>query len=181
MRIWDRVLLAIYTIIIAIFSVITIVVSLKLVNMDTIYYCIQTLYNNNQVSIVVIIVALLLLAVSLELLLSGIRRPVYKGAIIRADNSGSVMLSVSAIDTMVQRSARMIEGIKDIRSSVMVEPDGTRIALSILVDQDVNIPELTANLQSQIKEYVEKYGGIKIKSVMVKVDNISSSAHNKME
>lgn len=181
MRILDRVLLAIYTILIIIISVIAMAIALRWIPADTVYMYIRSVYDNTQVAIAVLIVGLLFLVISLELLLSGSRRSTPRGAMLKSDGTGSVMLSVNAIDSMVQRSARMIEGIKDIKSSVSVDPEGTQIMLSVQVEQDVKIPELTDNLQSQVKEYVENYGGIKIKAITVRVDSISPTTRYKAE
>jgi len=181
MRIMDRILLAVYTVLIIILSIVAIAVSLHLIPLETMYAYIQSVYDSLQIAIVVLIISLLFLIISLELLLSGVRHKAPRGALLKADESGSVMLSISAIDSMVQRSARMIEGVRDIRSSVSVDADGTKIMLSVQVEQDVNIPELTDNLQAQVKEYLEKYGGIKIKSLAVRIDSISPANRNRVE
>ncbi len=114
-----------------------------------------------------------LLLVAIILLILGFRRS--KGpanAVLKGSEYGEVAISITAIDNMVLRTVQQTEGIKDVSRQVSFTQDGLIISVKINVMPDVAMPNLTSELQSRIKEYVEEITGITVHEVKVIVENI---------
>ncbi len=114
-----------------------------------------------------------LLLIALILLILGFRRSKGPGnAVLKGSEYGEVAISIAAIENMVLRTVQQTQGIKDVSRQVSFTQDGLIISVKIMVMPDVAMPNLTSELQSKIKEYVEEITGITVHEVKVMVENI---------
>ncbi len=114
-----------------------------------------------------------LLLIALILLILGFRRSKGPGnAVLKGSEYGEVAISIAAIENMVLRTVQQTQGIKDVSRQVSFTQDGLIINVKIMVMPDVAMPNLTGELQSKIKEYVEEITGITVNEVKVMVENI---------
>ena len=171
MRLFDRILLTIYTLVIIGLSLFSFVVAWGFIPKERMTDWIDRLYVEWSVPLIVTVISLLLLIVGFRLLFSGIRRHKPKSTLLKNTELGGIRVSLNTIDGLAQKSARSYSGIRDVKSEVIAIPEGVRILLKISIIPDVNIPELTEQLQMGIKEYVEKLTGIYVKEIQVYVDN----------
>ncbi len=122
--------------------------------------------------IVLAIVGALLL-IALVLLVLGFRRAKGPGnAILKGSEYGEVAISITAIENMVLRVVQQTQGIKDVSRQVSFTQDGLVISVKIRVMPDVSMPDVTGELQSRVKQYVEEITGITVHEVKVMVENI---------
>ena len=122
--------------------------------------------------IVIFIIGLLLLAVS-------IRRAPKISAVSQQTQLGELKISYKAIESMILKAAKEIAGIRDTSSHINDTDKGLVIYLKVKAVPDKPIPDLTVELQSNVKEYVEKIGGTSVAEVKVLVENISSEPVNR--
>lgn len=114
-----------------------------------------------------------LLLIAIILLVLGFRRSKGPGnAVLKGSEYGEVAISIAAIENMVLRTVQQTQGIKDVSRQVSFTQDGLIINVKIMVMPDVAMPNLTSELQSKIKEYVEEITGITVHEVKVMVENI---------
>ncbi len=114
-----------------------------------------------------------LVLIALILLILGFRKSKGPGnAVLKGSEYGEVAISIPAIENIVLRVIQQIQGLKDVSRQVSFTQDGLIIAVKIRVLPDVAMPELTSELQSKIKEYVEEITGITVHEVKVMVENI---------
>jgi uncharacterized alkaline shock family protein YloU len=74
------------------------------------------------------------------------------------------------------KAAGRTKGAKDLRARVRVNQSGLEITIRTIVDGESSIPELTEEMQSTVKSYIEDITGIPVASVTVFVANIVQSA-----
>jgi uncharacterized alkaline shock family protein YloU len=65
----------------------------------------------------------------------------------------------------VQRHCRANQRIKECESNVIATPSGIAVSLKLQVAPDTVIPELSAQLQKSLKEYMETISGITVTGV----------------
>ncbi len=100
------------------------------------------------------------------------KTPVRRSVMVRNGENGTVEITLEAIDTLVQKSARGFSEIKDCLSKVIATDFGDLvIGLRLHLMPDTDIPELTSRVQGEIKSYVETLSGITVREVKVIVES----------
>ncbi|MEL7602331.1 MAG: Asp23/Gls24 family envelope stress response protein, partial [Bacillota bacterium] len=83
---------------------------------------------------------------------------------------------------MVQKHCRANNRIRNVISNVRAVRDGgVTISVRLALMPDTDIPELTAELQKTLKEYVEKHSGINVREVGILVEDTSSSPRSRVD
>jgi hypothetical protein len=116
-------------------------------------------------------IGLVLLIVALRLFIAMGRReaaprektPV--SALLSAGENGTAYITLAALDSLVQRHCRANQRIKECESNVIATPSGIAVSLKLQVAPDTVIPELSAQLQKSLKEYMETISGITVTGV----------------
>ena len=118
------------------------------------------------------IIAVILFLVSIRLLIAGYTRRKSVSALLMNTELGIIRVSVNTLDTLTQKAVRSFQEVRDIKSLVLTEPDGIRVLLKVSILPDVEMPELTRNIQQKVKEYIESLAGIAVKEVQVYIENL---------
>lgn len=181
MKIFDRVLLTIYTLIILAVSIGILFFSFGYITIeDAVQYLKGIEYGIEFIAITAVI-ALLFLVVSLKLLFSGASKPKTRSALVKFTQLGVIRASLTTLESFTLKSARSFSEIKDVKCSILVESEGIRIVLTVMLMPDVKIPELTQKLQEEVKRYVESYSGIIVKEVQIYIDNLFTPPVSRVE
>lgn len=120
-------------------------------------------------------VGLLVFLVSLRLLIGFNKRskaqkePTATVATIATGDYGTVQISLAAIDAMVQRHCRANNKVREAASVVSTRDGGVAISLKLVLLSDANVPEVTAELQKSLKEYIEGLTGIVVNDISIMV------------
>lgn len=114
-----------------------------------------------------------LILVALVLLVFGLhRRARPADTVLQNSELGEVRITITAIENMVLRVTQQGSGIKESSRRVTQSPQGLMIETRIKVMPDLELPELSSELQQKIREYIERITGIKVAAVKVLVENI---------
>ncbi|HHU63172.1 MAG TPA: alkaline shock response membrane anchor protein AmaP [Clostridiales bacterium] len=181
MKLVDRFLLAILALIAIIASGFMISLASGLISHERVTEFLT--FNANSVSFITtsIIISIVIILISLRLLLMKKRGSLDKSTLLKNSELGMINVSLNTINSLTQKSVKTHQGVKDAKSLIISDEDGVRISLKLLVMPDVIIPELTEDIQRNVKEYVEKYSGIFVKEVRIFIDNIFSIGKSRVE
>lgn len=122
----------------------------------------------------------ILLAVALRLFVAMGKKKAYQpaaapaasSAVMLSGDNGTAYISIAAIDQLVQRHCRANAKIKDCESNVIAaqDPDkGVSIKLKLSVAAETVAPELSANLQQSLKQYIESLSGVNVNTVDIMI------------
>lgn len=177
-NILDRFLLTIYTLVVIFGSLFILLISLGaaigFIPIAAIESYISAISFSWDLMLISAIVALIFLIVSIKLLLSGFKKAKPNSALLKNTDLGMIWVSVSTLDTMVQKAVRGFSEVKDVKSIVKPDPDGIRVQIKIMVMPDVELPGLTVSIQQKVKEYVESLSGIAVKEARIYIDNLAT-------
>ena len=122
---------------------------------------------------VIFVMAFRLLVASMS---SGEKRETAPDSVlIKTTNEGTIRLAVSAVDSMVQRSARTVQSVRDVSSRIFVtENDNLAVQLNVSFVVDTVVSEATVQVQEAVKSYLEQHTGISVGEVKVFVDAIGT-------
>ncbi|MDR0840949.1 MAG: alkaline shock response membrane anchor protein AmaP [Christensenellaceae bacterium] len=88
-------------------------------------------------------------------------------ATIATTDFGVTEISLAAIDAMVQRHCRANNKIRETESVIAGKEGGIHIGLKLVLLNDANVPDTTAELQKSLKEYIESLTGILVHDISI--------------
>ncbi|MDW7651455.1 MAG: alkaline shock response membrane anchor protein AmaP [Bacillota bacterium] len=114
---------------------------------------------------IVLIAAVLLLVISL-------RRSECVETLLQAGPLGEVRICFKAVENLVLKAARGIKGVRETKTRIVASDNGLIIFLRAVTYPDQNIPQVTAELQAAVKEYVESTTGSGVAEIKVMIENV---------
>jgi uncharacterized alkaline shock family protein YloU len=176
-KILDRLLLFVYTIVILVASAIVLVATFAWIPenkaaafVGRLYHDLPTAYTSIAVSAVVLLLSIRFLYITLR------RGRAQVPSIDQRNDFGDVRISLDTVENLCLKAASRSRGVKDVKARVRVNPSGIEIVIRALVDGDSSIPELSEEMQRSVKSLVEEITGIPVASVTVFVANIVQAA-----
>lgn len=173
MSLFDRFILTIYSFALIVLSCIAIGMTSGLIDPYYIRPYVDQILTGMQPAY--LIASILFLLVSLRFFFSSFRRqkPKNEKGIRRRSDLGEVNITLQTIQTIAERAARRIKGVRDLKTSVNAMESGNTITLRVSVDGETPIPELTQKMQADVKEQVETIAGVAIAEVSVIVKEVA--------
>ncbi|MFC1593133.1 alkaline shock response membrane anchor protein AmaP [Candidatus Omnitrophota bacterium] len=83
-------------------------------------------------------------------------------------SSGQVTIALSAVEDLIKRLSSRFPKIKELRPNVIANKKGVEVRLRVILFSEVNIPDLTNQLQDLIKSRIQEMLGIE-EQITVKV------------
>ncbi|SJZ85652.1 alkaline shock response membrane anchor protein AmaP [Selenihalanaerobacter shriftii] len=177
MKIVDRIIILVFTIILIFVSLGMMLSAFELIPQSYITNFVMQYYGRVEVGIIGLIFFIISIRI-LHPLFSKNKKP---NAIVQETSLGQVQLSLVAIDALVKKVVIQTRGVKELKSDLEVSEDGLRVVLEVIVTPDINIPELTEELQEQISEYLDQTTGIMVSQIEILVDNIAQDSNLRVE
>ncbi|MBF0593791.1 MAG: alkaline shock response membrane anchor protein AmaP [Candidatus Omnitrophica bacterium] len=168
MRVLIKIAILFYVIIIMVTGLLGVVLMAHLVDLQGYQKVLAFVYNDPKAGMItgVVIVAIMVISIVLARIIYGRQE---QERIITFDNPlGRVTISLSAIEDLVRRMAVRAPQIKEIRPEVSSTKKGIKVDIRLVLRSDVNISELTADLQEMIKRRIQDVIG-REERVMVRV------------
>jgi len=170
MGIIDRIILSIYTLFLAFFSMGVILLSLRLISLELIWTGISHISGQWEAGLV----GTVFLLISIRLLLAGMRTRLVKDTIVHHNDMGDIHISLDAIKNLVEKTARHTRGVRDVKARIQRDGEGIKVSIKAVVSPEVHVPSVSAELQQRIHEYIKNTVGVELTDVGIFVENISN-------
>ena len=170
MGIFDRIILTIYTFLLTFLSLGVIMISLRLIPLDFVWTGISFIYDHREVSLVGAVFFL----VSIRLLLAGVRSRRSKNNIVHHNDMGDIYISLDAVENLVEKVARQVRGVRNIRVFASHADSGLKISVKAVISPESHVPSVTAEVQERVNAYVKNTVGIELAEMKIFVKNISN-------
>lgn len=121
------------------------------------------------------------------LLLSGyvlawaFRRRYVGRSLVRQTELGAVRVSLKAVESLVQRAARQVQGVRDVRVDLHVDRESLAIQLTVTVAPDLAIPAVSEEIQHRVERYVLETVGVTVSRVAVTFRAVADQAKARVE
>lgn len=175
MNIADRIMLALYTVIMAIISLLFIAYSAGAISFETVSSHLQAFQGRWEV----ILAAVLFLLISIRFLITGMNIGATKEITVHIGDDGYVRISIEAIKKFIEQSALQVRGIHNVKARVSTEGDFLKAKVFAGVLPEANIPETSRILHKKIRDSVKDTVGREISDVEIIFNTISYEAKNK--
>lgn len=163
MSIFDRIILALYTVIMAIVSILTILCSLGVFHHANLIHFIDSIPGNW----VFAVGGIIILLVSVRLLLTGLGISAQSSLKLSDGPGGQVHVGRGALEDYVAQLAQEIYGIHHVKVIAKLEDKAIIVRINASIEPGINIPETTGEIKNNVKETVKKVTGIDVKEIEV--------------
>ncbi len=165
----DRVLLFVYTVALMVFAAVSLVVSLGLREPFRLF---QLAFATASGRWSTGALSLLVLVAASRVMYSAFAQP--RAQVVHATDLGEVRIAREAVEHLIQRVARQVRGVRDVRPRVTIGEDGITAHLRISVSPDVGIRPLAGQIQDELRRAVREVVGVELAELDVAVDNITA-------
>lgn len=169
MGLLDRLLLTVYTVALMVFSALTVVVT---AGATAPFHALQVALLNPEGRLITGIISFLVLVSSVRLLYSAFRP--LRMRVVHETELGEVSIAREAVENLVQRVSKQVRGVREVRPHVTLGPGGIEAELRVWVNPDVNVPELAAQLQVEVRRAMHDVVGVELTAMSVRVENIGA-------
>ncbi len=177
MKILDRLIIALFSLCILVLSFCLIVIPFNISGALSIGSIARLVSNMNR-NYYYTLVGLLLFIASIRIIFSGFSRKDNKpigSYLVTKNEFGEIIIYSNTIIGLVQNVVDKFSGISNIKTNVNLFEGQVEIELIGDVLPEINIPEVTKELQSMVKEYIENATGAKVREIKVKANNVVSA------
>ncbi len=179
MNMLDKLMLAIYTFCIGILSIVLILFpfdNIGFLSDENLNVYLQNMKGEFVFS--VIGVAFLLVSIRFFLLVvkgreNGGEKESY---IIKYNNVGEVKISSQTIEGLVQSVADKFSGIRNVKNTVDISEGNLSVRLKGEVSSEINIPQMSEELQKKVKEHIEECTGVPVNEVKIEISNVTTAS-----
>lgn len=175
MKLFDRFILALYSLILIVVSIIVMAVSLQVFPYQTLERVISSIYEYREVQLAYLIVSFIILLMSLRFFVYGYKRQKKTPSIVQPGELGDVRISLDTIESIALKASRRVSGIREIRAKVEPSDNGTMIHVKATVDGQTPIPQLSDELQKHIKHDIQEIAGIHVEKVTVMISDVNKT------
>lgn len=142
---------------------------------NEVYAAIDLLYSSLKAQLIYIGILLIFILLSLYFLLQHRGSKESTETINQKNELGETRVTITAMENIAAKVLQRIPGVKDwkirLRSS---EVDGHQFYIKVIADGEHSIPQLTEQIQNEVKQKVEEISGIPIHSVSVLISDIGT-------
>lgn len=120
---------------------------------------------------------IILFVAGLRLMFASIKpgKRMEKVAVIEDNPLGQVRIALTAVESLVSKVVANFTGVREVRPKVLTQADGIAVQVKLVTAPSISIPEVSQEIQQQVKERVLEVTGITVNNVRVVVDNITTA------
>lgn len=170
MSIADRIILTLYTFLMAVVSIFTVLCSLNVLPQKVVVYFI----NHITGSWTYAVAGVIMLLVSLRLLVTGLGLTGMSTLKLAENDKGKVVIGKSALEDYIAVLAQEIYGIHHVKAIVKLDDDGISVRINASIEPGLNIPESSGEIKINVRDSLKKVTGIDVKDMEVFFKQIKS-------
>jgi uncharacterized alkaline shock family protein YloU len=123
-----------------------------------------------------VLLSALLLVLAVAVLVAGLRRSDNVETLLQQGPLGDVRICFKAVENLVLKAAKNVKGVRETKTKIVYSQSGLIIYLRAVTYPDQSIPQVTAELQAAVKEYVEHITGSVVSEIKVLIENVVTDA-----
>ena len=173
---FDRVVLGLYTASLAVLSLVSLLAS---VAWPELVSALEAWMRGTEARIAVAVVSALFFFVSLRLLFTLLRVRRGDPTLVRQGALGEVRVALSAVEGLIAREGRQVEGVRDLKARIVPGDDGLHVEVRAWVSANVRVPELCDRLQQTVRQRVQGVVGAEVGEVRVLVRDIGGEGRRR--
>lgn len=176
MKFLERFSLRLFSIIIILISIITMLIALNVLHLDVVPNMISYAIETEMSTRITIIVSVVLILLGIKSLCARLK-PIdeAKNGIVLENASGKLIISKESLENLISSVSKNIPGAESITSRTVLDKDrNLKVYVTTVVSGDVVLKDISTDLQKRIKEAMKKTADLEVKEVNIKIKNITN-------
>ncbi len=175
---WARTILIAFSFLMAIFFLVALMMIISTDILTGMITMILDMAQKQPAKTVAIVVGLVGFLFSIMTLIVSVMTGRLRKTRIRSNEIGDIQIGVEAIENIALNAAKISQsGVKSAKARVAPSKGGKLfIRMNVQAYSDVEIPMMMSRVQERVKKDVEKYTGIEVASVEVRVSRVEAVA-----
>ena len=172
----DKVILALFSVLIFLQSVLVICMIAGLIKFETVSTFAVMAIEGETTSKIILGVEIVCLLCSIKCIFfdTSDKEKKTNGILMQNDN-GKLLISKPTIENIVKSVVKDFDSVDEVSVDIDLDTINNLIVnVNLVVSKDVIIKEITLNMQNKIKEAIKKTSDLEVKEVNVKIKNISN-------
>ena len=161
MGIADRIILTLYTFLMAVVSVLVVLCSLGVFSRETMIFMVDHIPG----SWLYAVCGVIMLLVSLRLLITGLGLTGMSSLKLSENEKGKVLVGKTALENYIAVLAQEIYGGHNVKVIVKLDDDGIEVRINASIEPGINIPESSEEIRNNVRESIKKVTGIEVKDI----------------
>lgn len=176
MKLVEKIILVIYSIIILILSSIFCLLIFRWMDIAYINNFILSVLNNPIFSNIMLGVCVIFILMSIKcIFFLSKKSDYYKDNILLKNEEGKLIITKATIENLVNNAIKGFESAQEATTKVKFDKENNVIInVSLLVKEQANMKELSNNMQTKIKEVIKKASDLDVKEINIKIKNIEN-------
>lgn len=176
MKLIEKIILVIYSIIILILSFVFCLLIFRFLNVDIINNFIFQIVNNYILSIITVIISVIFILMSIKcIFFLSKKSDYYKDNISLKNEEGKLVITKVTIENIVSNVINGFQNMKDANIKVKFDKQNNIVVnLEVFASENADMQELTQNIRNKIKNTIKKSSGLIVKEINVKIKNIQT-------
>lgn len=172
----DKIILAIFSILILFESIIVSCLIMGWIKIGIVESVLTSIISSNEASKIVLAAAIIYFICSIKcIFFESTGKESNQSGILMQNDNGKLLISKITIENIVKSVVKDFENIKEVKVSISLDKLNNLIVnVYLVVNKNVIIKELTLNIQNKIKEEIKKTSDLEVKEVNVKIKDIIS-------
>lgn len=176
MKILEKLVLILYSLLILAISVVVCLIIFNVININQIKFCIDYIISDIALTIIVLAFSVICMLLSIRCLFFRKKKQIKKSTatdILLENESGRLLISKTAIENAVKNIVRnAMEYSSDIKITTDIDPaNNISIYIAVMIGTALRVRDLTLDLQLKIKNDIKENFGLEVKQVNIKVDS----------
>ena len=176
MKIIERIAVIIFSIMILIISIFSVLVVLGWMDLNLINEVIITVLNNSTVYNTILIVAGICIILSIKCIFftsNDNGKEDFKSGVLLENEDGKLIISKDTIENLVNSVAKKFEGAAEVQTKVILDQENNiTVFVTLLVKENAIIKDLSSSIQTKVKETIKRTSDLEVKQINIKVKNI---------
>ena len=178
MKILDRTGLFIFSIIVLIISIITGMITLKLIDYEYVSHLALRAFENENISKVILVLSIIFILLAVKCIFFRTKekdkKNDYKNGILLENTDGKLLITKETLENLVNTIVKSFEGAENASARIeLAEENKLKVFVNMAVKENAVIKELSSNIQTRIKEGIKNTSDLDVAEVNIKVKDIA--------
>lgn len=178
MKIIEKLSLIIFSVLILVLSLVLSLILFNWVDTSNVYLVIQFLKSTQTLTNTTLVVSIILMLLAIKCIFFSTYKDEEESAegILLENESGKLLISIDTIENLVKGVVSQFQSVKATNCKVKLnkQVNNVIIDINLVVLPETIIKDLSANLQTKIKDVIKTTTEIEVKEINIKIKNIET-------
>ena len=174
MKVLEKICLVLFSIIILVLSVIMCLLVFEWLYISTVNVVLFNAINNVTASNIILVISVILILLAIKcIFFSGNSKDSRTDGILLQNDNGKLLISKETLENLVSGIAKGFEGTENVTTKVELDKENNlRVQVTLYVHPNAIIKDLSANIQTRIKEAIKSTSDLEVHEVNIRIRNI---------